>query len=298
MRVSTHQYHLNMLRNIEQSTAQYNQHSVSLASGKRIQRPSDDPLGTVMLMTLNSELTALEQYQSNMDAVHYKLGQQETQLSGIVNILYSIQELITKSADGSMGDVEHQALGHEMSVLFPAIVDLLNAKDANGQYYFSGSLTDTIPFQLDGLGNFQYLGDNLVRDVKVSENARVTSNILGSDLAPNADFLNQMKDYLALFSPVPDPSIGDESRNMIGNLNNFLASVTGEITRIGAIRSGLDEVALGSEEIAMFTGNLRDDISATDYAATYMKMNQALASYESSLQVYASVTRLSLFSYY
>ncbi len=297
MRVSSNQYHLTTIRNIQQATAEYSKLSTQLATNQRIQQPSDDPLGSVMLLTLNSELTKLEQYKANMNAVHFNLGQQETQLSSIVNTLFSVQEIVTTAADGSMGQAELEAFAQELSVLFPAIVDLLNAKDGNGNYYFSGSLTDIQPFERDGGGVFQYLGDDRVRHVAVSDNSSVPSNILGSNIVPGVTFLNEMQTYLDLISTAPVAGVGDESRALLGHISNFMASVSGEITRIGGTLASLDEMALGNDDIALFTANLRDDIKEVDYPEAYVNMNQAMASYESSLKVYSSVSRLTLFSY-
>lgn len=297
MRVSSNQYHLTTIRNIQQSTAEYSKLSTQLATNQRIQKPSDDPLGSVMLLTLNSELTKLDQYKSNMDAVHFNLGQQETQLSSIVNTLFSVQEIVTTAADGSVGQAELEAYSQELSVLFPAIVDLLNAKDGNDNYYFSGSLTDVKPFERDGAGVYQYLGDNRVRDVAVSDNSSVPANITGDKLVPGVTFLNEMQTYLDLIATAPAAGVGNESRDLLAHISNFLASVSGEITRIGGTLASLDEMALGNDDIALFTENLRDDIKEVDYPEAYVQMNQAMASYESSLKVYSSVSQLTLFSY-
>jgi flagellar hook-associated protein 3 FlgL len=297
MRVSSNQYHLTTIRNIQQSTAEYSKLSTQLATNQRIQNPSDDPLGSVMMLTLNSELTKLEQYKSNMNAVHFNLGQQETQLSSIVNTLYSIQEIVTTAADGTMGQAELEAFSQELAVLMPGIVDLLNAKDGNGNYYFSGSLTDVKPFERDGAGVYQYNGDSRVRQIAVSDNSSVPGNIVGSALDPGVNFLNEMQTYLDLISTAPAGGVGDESRDMLGHISSFLATVSGEITRIGGTLASLDDMALGNEDIALFTETLRDDIKEVDYPEAYVKMNQAMASYESSLKVYSSVSRLTLFSY-
>ncbi|MBU1310746.1 MAG: flagellar hook-associated protein FlgL [Gammaproteobacteria bacterium] len=297
MRVSSNQYHLTTIRNIQQTTAEYSKLSTQLATNQRIQKPSDDPLGSVMLLTLNGELTKLEQYQANMDAVHFNLGQQESQLNSIVNTLFSVQEIVTTAADGAMGQAELQAFAQELSVLFPAIVDLLNAKDGNGNYYFSGSLTGVKPFEPDAGGVYQYLGDDSVRQVAVSDNSSVPSNILGSDLVPGVTFLNEMQTYLDLISTAPVAGVGTESRDLLGHINDFMASVSGEVTRIGGTLASLDEMALGNADIALFTEQLRDDIKEVDYPEAYVNMNQALASYESSLKVYSSVSKLTLFSY-
>ncbi|MEN3160143.1 flagellar hook-associated protein FlgL [Alkalimonas sp. NCh-2] len=297
MRVSSNQYHLNTIRNIQQATAEYSKLSTQLGTNQRIQKPSDDPLGTVMLLTLNSELTKLEQFKANMNAVHFNLGQQETQLSSIINTLYSVQEIVTTAADGSMGQAELEAFSQELSVLFPAIVDLLNATDGNGNYYFSGSLTGVKPFERDALGVYQYQGDDRVRQIAVSDNSSVPGNIVGSALDPGVNFLNQMQDYLDLISTAPVAGVGDESRAMLAHISSFLATVNGEVTRIGGTLASLDEMAMGNDDIALFTETLRDDIKNVDYPTAFVQMNQAMASYESSLKVYSSVSRLTLFSY-
>ncbi|RZF92256.1 flagellar hook-associated protein FlgL [Pseudoalteromonas sp. N1230-9] len=297
MRISSHQFHLNSIKNIQHNTAEFNKASVQLSTNERISKPSDDPLGAVMLLKLESEIESLSQYQSNMDAVNYALGQQEVQLTGIVNQSYSLQELITTAADGSMGTEQLKALGQEMRVIFQGMLDLMNAQDGEGRYLFSGSETNSKPFILDAAGDYIYNGDERVREVAVSPDSSVLTNIIGSDLDPNADFLNAMKDYLDLIDNPPAAGVGNESRTMINNLSDYLGHITGEITVIGGTMASMDSLATSNQDINTFTTNLRDDISAVDYPEAYIRMNESMAAYESSMQVYANVTQLSLFSY-
>jgi len=297
MRISSHQFHLNSIKNIQHNTAAFNKASVQLSTNERISKPSDDPLGAVMLLKLESEIESLSQYQSNMDAVNYALGQQEVQLTGIVNQSYSLQELITTAADGSMGTEQLKALGQEMRVIFQGMLDLMNAQDGEGRYLFSGSETNNKPFILDAAGDYIYNGDERIREVAVSPDSNVLTNIIGSDLDPNADFLNAMKDYLDLIDNPPAAGVGNESRTMINNLSDYLGHITGEITVIGGTMASMDSLATSNQDINTFTTNLRDDISAVDYPEAYIRMNESMAAYESSMQVYANVTQLSLFSY-
>lgn len=297
MRISSHQFHINSIRNIQHNTAQFNQASVQLATNERIAKPSDDPLGAVMLLKLQSEMDSLSQYQSNMDAVNFSLGQQEVQLTGIVNQSYSLQELITTAADGSMGTEQLQALGQEMKVIFQGMVDLLNAQDGDGRYVFSGSQSDVKPFTIDGAGDYVYNGDDRVREVAVSADSKVLTNIIGSDLDPNCQFLNTMHDYLVTIANPPAAGVGDQSRDMINNLSDFLGHITGQVTVIGGTMASIDSLSTSNQDISTFTANLRDDISAVDYPEAYIRMNESMAAYESSMQVYSNVTQLSLFSY-
>ncbi|MDN3404470.1 MULTISPECIES: flagellar hook-associated protein FlgL [Pseudoalteromonas] len=297
MRVSSHQFHLNSIKNIQSNTENFNEKSIQLATNKRILKPSDDPLGTVMIMNLGSEIKSLEQYKTNMDAVNFSLGQQEVQLSAIVNQIYSLQSLITTAADGSMGESEIKALGQEMSVAFPAIVDLLNATDSDGKYYFSGSKTDEKPFQIDATGNYVYAGDDIVREVAVSDDSSVKNNIVGNDLDPSAGFLNAMQDYLVDVNNPPAGGVGNQSRVMIDKLADFLGTISSQVTTIGSTMASLDSITTSNQDITTFTVNLQDDLSAVDYPEAFISMNESMAAYESSMQVYSTVSKLSLFSY-
>lgn len=296
MRISSSQYHDTAIRNIQTSSQKYSQLSVQMATNQRITKPSDDPLGSVLVLRLDSELTSLEQYGKNMELVTYTLSQQETQLSSINNLLLSVQSLVTAAADASYGEDELKAMANELAVLMPGIADLLNAKDGDGNYLFAGSEIDQQPFVKDATGQYIYQGDALVRKVAVSSNTLVDANIVGSDLVPGATFLNDLQDYVALLQAPPAGGVGNESRAMLDKLSAVLGDTTSAITKIGGIVSSLESLEFTNTDIALFTENLRDDLTAVHYPSAYIEMNNALASYESTLKVYSSVSQLSLFN--
>lgn len=295
MRVSSDQFYQTAIRNIQVSSDKYNKVSVQMATNERITKPSDDPLGSVLTLRLNSELTTLEQYGKNMEQVTYNLSQQETQVSSINNLLMSMQGLVTAAADGSYGITELQSMSNELEILLPGIVDLLNARDGEGKFLFSGSELTKQPFVKDAQGQYIYQGDSQVRKVSVSSETSVASNITGEQLVPGADFLNTFQEYVAALKNPTVAGAGSESRNMLEKLNDMLGNINGALTQIGGTVSSLEQMEMTNTDIAQFTQNLRDDINAVDYPSAYIEMNNALASYESTLKVYGSVSQLSLF---
>ena len=298
MRISSTLYHQNTIRNIQQATEDYSKLSVQMATNQRITRPSDDPLGTVSLLTLDAQLEDLNQYQRNIDNVHFSLGQQETQISGIVDQLFSVQGIVTQAANGTTGTTELEAYEQELAVLIDGVINLLNAQDGAGRYYFSGSELNTPPFQQDPTtGLYSYQGDSHVREVPVSNNANVASNILGSDIDPSATFLNELVAYQDALANPGSYDVGTESRNLLPEISNFLARLNSSLTQIGGIRSSIEGLETANVDIAEFTQELRDEMSSVDYAESYIRMNESLAAYESTLRVYSSVSELSLFSF-
>ncbi|WP_419571404.1 flagellar hook-associated protein FlgL [Rheinheimera sp.] len=296
MRVSSDQFYQTAIRNIQISSDKYSKLSVQMATNERITKPSDDPLGSVLTLRLNSELTTLEQYGKNMQQATYTLSQQETQLSSINNLLLSVQSLVTAAADGSYGTDELKAMANELDVLLPGIVDLLNARDGEGKYLFAGSEIDQQPFVNDASGQYIYQGDAQVRKVAVSAETLVSANITGVQLAPGAAFINELQDYVTFLQAPPATGAGAESRQMLDELEAMLGRTTAALTQIGGTVSSLDELKNTNADIAQFTETMRDDINAVHYPSAYIDMNNALASYESTLKVYSSVSQLSLFS--
>jgi flagellar hook-associated protein 3 FlgL len=209
--------------------------------------------------------------------------------------LLSVQQLVTAAADASYGTDELKAMSNELSVLMPGIADLLNAKDGNGNYLFAGSEIDQQPFIKDVSGQYIYQGDSMVRKVAVSSNTLVDANIVGSDLVPGADFLNELQDYVALLQAPPATGAGNESRVLLDKISAVLGNTTAAMTKIGGIVSSMESLEFTNSEISLFTENLRDDLTAVHYPSAYIEMNNALASYESTLKVYSSVSQLSLF---
>ncbi|WP_334021388.1 flagellar hook-associated protein FlgL [Alteromonas sp. S015] len=297
MRVSSDFFHQTTIRNIQRSSVEYSDLSVQMASGKRIQRPSDDPLGKVSLMTLESQLRDLEQYERNIESVNFELSQQESQLTGIMDQLFSVQGLVIQAADGSSGPSEIQAYAQELSALESNIVSFLNSRDGSGHAYFGGSELDTEPFLLDTATNtYLYQGDNHVRQVSVANNAFAPSNITGQSLDPGATFLNAMRQYVTDISDPATTNVDVLSQNMIAVISDFSAKVNQGLTEIGSTMSSLETLDKSNRDIREFTQGLSDDINAVDYPEAYIKVNETLASYESTMRVYSSVTELSLFS--
>ena len=96
-----------------------------------------------------------------------------------MNSAYSkVQQAINGTNDAS----ERNALASELTELQKQMVDLMNTKDASGQYIFSGNQTQTQPFVLDGNGQYQYAGDAGQRSIQVSPTITIAANDSGLEL--------------------------------------------------------------------------------------------------------------------
>ncbi len=129
-----------------------------LSSGKRINRPSDDPGGTVTTMQINGALSELEQFRSNISLAAEWLNSTESVLAETSDVINRLRELSVRGATDTMSEAALGATAEEVSEITDHLLSLANTKHV-GRYIFAGYRTDAEPFSLGATG-FEYAGDH------------------------------------------------------------------------------------------------------------------------------------------
>ena len=128
-----------------QNEALYERQTV-IASQKRINKPSDDPIGTGKIMDYRQTLSSIEQYQTNIQTGKTRLEVTETDLD-LVNDLLELTKSIAETEALQTAE-SRQLAAEEVKSLFDQVLDLTNS-ELNGNYLFSGYQTKTAPFSRD-----------------------------------------------------------------------------------------------------------------------------------------------------
>jgi flagellar hook-associated protein 3 FlgL len=174
MRVTNSMLNNNLIRNTAQSYRRLEELQETLASGKRIQKPSDDPVGISYSMRYRSELSMNEQYESNVaDGISW-LEFTDKVLSQATGSLNRARELAVQGANDSNSINARKAIAKEIDQIMGHMLNLSNSQ-LNGRYIFNGEKTDVKPFEtLDDtlnvsadLGVIEY---EIGRDVSVAIN--------------------------------------------------------------------------------------------------------------------------------
>ncbi|MBX7143636.1 MAG: flagellin FliC [Oligoflexia bacterium] len=124
-----------------------------LASGKRINRPSDDPAGLAIATQLNAQQrvasVAIRNANDGISAVQIADGA----LSEITNILTRMAELAQQSANGAYNLNQRTALQLEFSALASEIERVSRTVAFNGSQLLDGSSNSDIQLGLNGGAN-------------------------------------------------------------------------------------------------------------------------------------------------
>jgi flagellar hook-associated protein 3 FlgL len=117
-----------------------------LSTGKRLQRPSDDPVDVANTLKLQTKSKELTQFKKNINDGLAFMGVAETAMESMNTLLQRARELAIEAASDTMSTDERAYINEETSQLFRQCVALVNTQ-YKGDYIFNGSQTKIPPYQ-------------------------------------------------------------------------------------------------------------------------------------------------------
>lgn len=167
MRISTalfHQLGASAILNQQFDVAKVQQ---ELATGKRIQNPSEDPVRAARILDVGRTLAGLGQYDDNAGRARDSLQYQDSTFGQITEIIQNVRERTVQMANASQSN-ETRAFGaNEIQGYLNELLSLANTTDESGHYLFAGSQSNTTPFAQSG-GGVVYQGDQGALALQVS----------------------------------------------------------------------------------------------------------------------------------
>lgn len=186
------------LNNIFRITEGLSKTQSELASGKRINRLSDDPAGMRQGLQLRTSIDQVKQYVRNIDFNQSVLASTDSALDDIGNSLTRAKELAVSQLNGVGTPQTRQYTGTEVDKLLSLVLQSANTK-VKGQYVFAGTKTATPPFNVSASGAV-YTGNTESMQIEIASGYKVNlalagSQVLGTDLNPalsNATVLSNL----------------------------------------------------------------------------------------------------------
>lgn len=186
MRVSTFQVHAQASRQLQALGAQTAASQAQISTGKRINRPGDDPIGAARVVRLSQEIAAREQYIKNAQRADGALERTETVFGRVIDVIHRVQELALEAGSGVKTPADLQFLASEVNARFEELLALGNSRGANGEYLFSGFQGDVEPFVV-GEEEVTYQGDAGERLVQIGAVQNVQISDAGAAVFVNVD---------------------------------------------------------------------------------------------------------------
>ncbi|MCG0278677.1 MAG: flagellar hook-associated protein FlgL [Thermanaeromonas sp.] len=175
MRITNRMLISNVLTNINNNLKVMSNTQKQMSSGKRVSRPSDDPIVVARVLSFKSALDSMEQYDKNMQDARGWVDASESALSMATETLQRARELAVYGANGTLPKESMQALAHEIDQLIDELVQTANTS-YGGRFLFGGSYTTKAPFERTSDGDVIYKGNTHSLEWEIAPLVTITVN--------------------------------------------------------------------------------------------------------------------------
>lgn len=184
MRVTSNMMMNTVRRNLSLSQSRFLRLQVMVSSGRRINRPSDDPIGITKDLAFRSELSDISQFRKNIDQALSWFNFSDQALGNINELISNAKELNVQFGNDTYDANARMAGATQIRDIFDQIINATNTK-LEGNYIFSGTRTRVSPFLLSSMG-VVFQGDYERILLETESSSYLQINSIGADFLTNA----------------------------------------------------------------------------------------------------------------
>lgn len=179
MRITTSMIFNNLTSSLQRNIEEYSNLNEQLASGKKINKISEDVTGSINSLGYRLNISINEQYKRNIDKINIQLDYTTKIIDSVSDSLINLHELAAMGNNAQSED-KRMFYSKQAADWRNYFLNLANSK-LDGKFIFSGYKTDKKAFIYNSLtGKYDYQGDNGEIKSLIDKEASVVMNIQGS----------------------------------------------------------------------------------------------------------------------
>ncbi len=297
-RVTTQMMSDRIMRDLRFQTRRLLSLERQLATGYRVNTPSDDPLAARRAIASGAEIKNNEQYLSNITNVGPFLTESETALSSVTDILQRTNELTLQGINGTNEQAQRDEIAREVDQLLESTLSQTNSETA-GRYVFAGSRTRQEPFEATRnaareITAVNYVGNDEAIDIEISGDVTLPINITGDEA-----FVAGVDIHQTLINIRDNLRTGNMSavENELQNVQDGIEQTNIVRSGIGAIQNRLDRVVNDLEIVNLqLEGVISENIDA-DFAEVIVELNAQTNAFQAALNASGRIIQPSLLNF-
>jgi len=294
-RITTKILFNNAIDNLSRIETDLAQLQEQLASGLRINRPSDDPIATRRAIGYRSLLKRNDHYLTAIRDAQIFTNAADSTLGIMTEDLLRVRELVLRGASGTLNQDQRNIIATEINEIINGMFDVANAT-SGGRQLFGGSRTLDAPFETtmvgDEIASVQYLGNDDELTVQIDADAHVTISQPGSTV-----FQGTVDVFDVLIGIRDDLRAGD-----IDSLSNVrlgeLDQISSQLSQARAFYgSTINRLIFNEDRIDGNQITLQDVLSQTqeaDFAELLTEINMKEVALQAALATTSRVMQASL----
>jgi flagellar hook-associated protein 3 FlgL len=294
MRVNPN-YSSDLLNSLWQTESQEQTAMEQLATGKRVNVPSDDPSAAAADVQNQALQSETDQYLQNTSSLEGLLQTADSTLSSVVTSLNQAISLGVQGSNGTLSPSDQQSIAQQVQGIQSEILQLANTS-YQGTYIFAGTAT-TAPFTLDSTqpDGVRYNGNTDVNSVQIAEGRSIQVNVAGSQVFQNSggDVFGALQQLVTALQSGNTTNIGTATTQLSTALNALSQQRVFYGNAVNQLQS--NQSALQEEQVNLQTQE--NNLVGADMAQAATNLSQAQTVYNATLAALAQVIPQNLLDY-
>jgi flagellar hook-associated protein 3 FlgL len=309
MRVTHGSQYQTLINQLSSLAGRQTQLHAQVATGQRVQKPSDDPMTIRKVVDLQAQASGVNQHLRNV-ARHQELAEATASTLKLLKKISDRAGEIAILADGTKSPEQLAIYAMEITELIKQGVQLANGKNRD-DYLFAGTLVNQPPFELslDSAGKVVsviYKGNETPASAEVSDGTLLSAQVAGSnqsgagprglisDAGSGADFFNHLISLQQNLLAGDRSAIANHDRPQLArDEENFIF----HLGQNGAIQARLEAAdAILRNRSASLEREVSRQVDA-DLAQTLVRLNETQVAYQAALQSGARLIDLTLLNF-
>jgi len=282
MRVNPN-YTPTILTDLWQQQAQEQNAIQELATGRRVNVPSDDPAAAAADVQNQALQSQVDQYLNNTNGLEGMLQTADSTLSSVVTALNQAISLGVQGSNGGLSSSNLQEIAQQVQGIQTQVVQFANAS-YQGSYMFAGTANQSPPFTLDATqpSGVRYNGNTGVNDVEIAQGRSIQTNLPGSQIFQGAggDVMGSLQQLVTALQSGNTSSIG-AATTQLGTALNYVSQQRvfygSAVSQLNANQSFLqqEQVSLQTQDTSLVGADMAT--AATDLSRSQTAQNATLA---------------------
>jgi flagellar hook-associated protein 3 FlgL len=293
-RITQNMLNTQLMRNLNSNMLRMDNSQNQLATGRRINKPSDDPVGIAFGLRYRSEISANEQYESNANAAVSWMDYTDVTLGQAGDVLQRVRELTVQASNGTNSAESLSAIKSEITQLTEQIVTIGNS-EFNGKQVFNGQFTDKKPYTLATAEN--EATDDKEINFELGAGVKIGISVTGNKVFGEANMKDNLFFVLKDIQNKMDASDYKGLSESIGSLDKRMDAFLEIRADIGAKSNRIEMIQNRLKDIGVNLQTLQSKTEDVDVAAVITSLKTDENVYNSSLDVGAKLIKPSLIDF-
>jgi len=283
-----------MLAALSETQQQQQTAELQIATGKRVNSPSDDPAAAAVLVQNQDQTAEADQFLQSAGSIQGQLQTVDSTLSTVTTLLNRAISLGVEGGNGTLNSDDRAAIATELSGIQTQLLSAANLS-YQGNYVFAGTASQTAPYVLDpsSASGVSYVGNLGKNSVTLGTDYKLATNLPGPQMfaASGTDMFQAMHDLITAVQS------GTGVDAAMSELSAAYASISSQRVFYGNALNQLNsqQTYLNTQKVQL--AQQETNAGGADLAAASTNLAAAQTAQQATLAAVARAEPMSLFDY-